>query len=381
VKQLNNRTIIAIFVIWRLFLFIPLFLSEYFLKFREGFGYTSPSYWSSISHFLVAPWANFDGVYYLIIAAGGYTVDNAGFFPLFPLLINLVSSIFGNIKAFDPVQFLIALILSSAFFLIALFMMSRLILLDYSKNKMIQIILIMLIFPTSFFFTTIYSESLFLLLLVFSFYFARKGNWFLSGIFAMLLTATRIVGIAIIPALIFEFIKNEKNLFQKKALPLLLSPLGLISYAYFNFKEWGNAFQFISAQGSLQNERSVDQIILFPQTIYRYFNILANVSPSIYEWWIAFLELCAFLLAAIMLFIAWKKRIRLSYILFSAIAILIPASTGTFTGMPRYVLILFPIFIALALIKNKWIKIVYSIVGIVLLVILFALFSKGYYVA
>lgn len=375
------KKILIMFLAWRLFLFIPLFLSEHFVKFREGFNYTSPSYFSPISHFLLAPWANFDGVYYLIIAARGYTVDNSGFFPLFPLIINAVSSIFGSVQAFDLRQYFIALILASVFLASALLFIHKLVRFDYDSNVAMLTILAVLVFPTSFFFASIYSESLFLLLTILSFYFARKKKWLFASVFGSLLTATRVVGIAIIPALIYEFIKNEKNLFQKKALSLLLTPLGLLLYMYFNLKEWGNPLQFMSAQGNLANERSIDQIILFPQTIYRYFNILTNVSPSIYEWWIALLELSAFIFASIMLLIAWKKKIRFSYILFSIVALLIPASTGTFTGMPRYVLILFPIFIALSLVKNKWIKYAYSVIGLILLAVLFALFSKGYYIA
>ena len=374
------KKIIFLFVAWRLFLFVPLILAQIFLGYRKGFDYTSPSYWSSISHFLVAPWGNFDGVYYLIIAGGGYTVDNAGFFPLFPLIINAVSSVFGSVQAFDLRQYFAALILVSIFFASALLFIYKLVRLDYDSNVAMLTIIFILIFPTSFFFASIYSESLFLLLTILSFYFARKKKWILASIFASLLTATRIVGIAILPALIFEFIKVEKK-FSSKALSLLLIPLGVLGYMYFNFLQWGNTLQFIKAQGNLQNERSVEQIILFPQTIFRYFKILTSVSPSIYEWWIALLEISAFVFAAVLLYIAWKKKIRTSYLIFSIAAFLIPASSGTFTGLPRYVLILFPIFIALALVKNKILKISYAIIAIILLFILFALFSKGYYVS
>ncbi len=105
-KLLNNRIIIGIFLIWRLFLFFPLLISEKFLSPRPGFDFASPFHFLSTdniaSHFLLSPFANFDGIYYLIIAERGYTVDSVGFFPLFPFIIKIVNSIFGDVNAFDP---------------------------------------------------------------------------------------------------------------------------------------------------------------------------------------------------------------------------------------------------------------------------------------
>lgn len=373
------KKISSVYIVWRLFLFIPLIVSQIFLKIRPGFDYTTPLHYQAnqISHFLLYPWANFDGVYYLIIASGGYSVDNAGFFPLFPNLIKIFSL---NSAAFSYQQFFIAFILCSIFSFVCLVFFEKLVKIDYKKEVSFQSILFLLLLPVSFFLTTIYSESLFFLLLILSFYFARKGNWLLSSIAALLLTATRFVGIAIIPALLFEFFVQNKTLLNKKILFLFLTPLGLITYTLFNFYQWGRPLQFIVAQGTLHNNRSVDNIVLFPQTIFRYFKILTSVSVS-FEWWVALLELSTFIFVSVMLYIAWRKKVRISYLIFSVIAFLIPVSSGTFSGLPRYSLVLFPIFIALALIKNKWIKITYSIIGLILLFIIFMFFSKGYYIA
>ena len=379
------KKIVLLFLFWRLILFIPLILSKAFIPYRQGYPYTSPLYFlenenSIISHYLLSPWANFDGVYYLLIAANGYTV-NAGFFPLLPLLIHVASSIFGSVHAFDIEQYFLSLILVSLFFLISLIIIYKLVRLDFNNNIAMLTILAILVFPTSFFFASIYSESLFLLLSLSSFYFARKRNWLLASITGSLLTATRLVGVAIIPALILEFIKEEKTLLKPKGLLLLFTPLGIAVYMLFNFLKWGDIFYFIQAQGSFLNNRSVTEPILIPQTIYRYIKILTSVSLSHYEWWIALLEISTFMFVAFMLFVAWKKRLRLSYITFALICFFIPTLSGTFTGLPRYVLVLFPIFITLALIKSKLVKISYAITCFVLLFVLFMLFSRGYYIA
>ncbi len=394
------KTLILLFLLWRIALLIPLLASQS-IEYRQGYPYTSPLYFlenknSVISHFLISPWANFDGVYYLQIAAGGYTI-NAGFFPLLPLSIHLATIIFGNVLPFDPIQYFTALLLVSFFFLLSLFILYKLLRLDYKNDIVIWTIILILVFPTSFFFASIYSESLFLLLSLSSFYFARKKRWFLSSFCVALLTATRIVGVAIIPVLIYEFIKSDpsslklrrarkillKNVWQflARISPLFASPMGLLIYMWFNLQKWGSAFYFIAAQGNFQNNRTVDSIVFIPQTIFRYFKILTTVSLNQFEWWIALLEISVFVFIVVMLYIAYKKRVRLSYIVFSILALFIPASTGTFSGLPRYSLALFPIFIALALVKNKFLKISYSLISATLLFLLFMLFARGYYIA
>ena len=382
------KKIALIFLSWRIFLFIPLIAGNIFLTYRQGYPYTSPLHFISdpnwlVSNFLFSPWANFDGVHYLLIAANGYTQDS-GFFPLFPLLIFFLTSIISPSAAiypFHPLQYVAVLFAANLLFGFALIMLYKLIKLDYQDSLPILVIIFILIFPTSFFFASIYSESLFLLLSVLSFYFARTNRWFLASICGGLLTATRLVGIAIIPALVFEFIKQEKSVFKPKVLFLLLTPLGILGYMLFNFLKWGDPFYFIQAQGSFHNERSVDSIVFIPQTIFRYIKILTTLSPSIFEWWIALLEISVFFFVSIMLFVAWRKKVRLSYILFALICFFIPISTGTFTGLPRYALILFPIFITLAMIKSKLVKIFYATISFILLFILFMLFSRGYYIA
>lgn len=377
------RTIIFLFLFWRIFLLTPLIFSEIFMSPRVGYDYALLTYFlekgSWLSNFLLYPFGNFDGAYYLLIAAKGYTV-NAGFFPLFPLSIHMAALPF-NTLPFDFLQYIIGILLVGVYFFTALVLFYKLIKLDYKENIAIWSIIFLLIFPTSFFYASIYSEGLFLLLSLLTFYLARKKRWAVAGIAGALLSATRLVGIAIFPVLIYEYFKNEKNKSLSKLLPIFLSPLGLIAYVFYNLGKWGNPFYFIEAQGNFQNNRSVESVILPIQTVIRYFKILTSVNPGIYEWWVAFFELSFFIFALILFYVAWKKKVRISYLIFGALCFLIPASSGTFSGLPRYVMVIFPIFITLALVRNKAVKIIYCIVSITLLFIFFMLFSKGYFIA
>ena len=164
-------------------------------------------------------------------------------------------------------------------------------------------------------------------------------------------------------------------------LSILLTPLGLILYAVYNFVRWGNPLYFLQAQGELSNGRAVNSIILPPQLIYRYIKILFTVSPVQYDWWIALLEFGVFWFVAILVYVMWKQKIRLSYLIFAVLGMLIPIMSGTLTGFPRYILPLFPLFIAISGIKNKAFQILNVGISIILSFILLALFAQGYYVA
>jgi len=377
------KRIVLLFLVWRIFLLLPLIVSEVSLKPRTEYGYTLLTYFlekgSVLSNFLLYPFGNFDAVYYLLIAAKGYTV-NAEFFPLFPLSIYVTTLPF-NVLPFDLIQYFLAIFLVSLFFLASLITFYKLVRLDCKENVAIWSIIFLLIFPTSFFYAAIYSEGLFLFLSLLAFYFARKKRWFWAGIIGAFLSATRLVGILFFPALLYEYFKHEKNKSLKKLLSIFLTPLGIISYAFYNFHNWGNPFYFFKAQGNFANNRTVDSIILFPQTMFRYIKILLSLKPNIYEWWVAFFELSFFIFALSLFYIAWKKKIRISYLIFGVLCFIIPASSGTFTGLPRYILTIFPLFIALALIKSKTFIIIYCVISIILLFIFFMLFSKGYFIA
>lgn len=389
--------IFRLFFLWRIFLFIPLLVGERLLTFREGYSYTHlwefVKPYHPVDQIILYPWANFDGIHYLLIAGQGYT-NNLGFLPLFPITIHFASGLLGDGNIFGPVQFFIGLFFANAFFIASLYFLFKLIRLDYSKSQAYEVIIFLLVFPTSFFFGSIYSESLFLLLAIAAFYFARKKQWLLAGICGFFLSITRIVGIFILPALIIDFFREEKviSVWKKstlqerihlliKFLPLCLTPMGIIIYEFYNYLQKGDYLYFLHAHGNLGNGRAVDAIISIPQTLYRYSKILLSVPVIQFEWWIALLEIGTFFIVLLLLLLAVKKKVRLSYIVFSYLCFLLPALSGTFSGLPRYSVVLFPIFIIIMLIENKVVKSFYLILSTILLFILLMFFSKGYFIA
>ena len=88
---------IAVFIIWRIFLFLVQLAGEKILPFKFSFPYTDTILIPSGLPNWLWSWGNFDGVHYLTIAKSGY--DGFGtqvFFPLYPMLINGLSRLVPN---------------------------------------------------------------------------------------------------------------------------------------------------------------------------------------------------------------------------------------------------------------------------------------------
>lgn len=379
------KNILASFFIWRVALFFIAFISIYFLPvFGARFPYVDRVL--EITHLPYWIWGfgNFDGVHYLRIAQDGYLAQySQAFFPLFPILIRYFSYIFPRVKDLntilfiDPSFFYSGIILSNIFFLGALCVLYKLINIDFKKDVAFLSIILLLVFPTSFFFGSIYTESLFLLLAVSSIYLIRKGNFFWAAVIIAFSTATRITGVLLIPLYLIEVYKSKKIF---NYIWTLITPLGLFVYMYFLKMTFNDPLYFLSAQPIFGAGRSSTQIILLPQVIYRYIKIFLSTNVFTLSFFNAFLEFI-FTLIPLTILIVFFKKMRLSYWIFSISALLLATLTGTFSSMPRYVfmsvVLLFPYLIIRF---RKYVKPA-ILASVVLGILLTMLFIRGYWVA
>jgi len=379
--KLTTKHLMQFVGVWRMALLIPILIGCVFFAYRSGYNYTNilmqqnPDFLQSFAY----AWGNFDGVHYIEIARHGYT-DQARFLPFFPILIRLISYILFFIHDELARFYSAGLLLSNLATIVLVWILYRLVHLDFKQEIAKKTVFFLLLFPTSFFFGAVYTESIFLLLVVGSLFSARKQMWFTASVLASLACVIRVVGIALISAFVVEmFIQYKDKITWKQIVNLAIIPLPLIAYAIFNLYKWHDALYFIHAHTLLANGRSAS-FIFIPQTIVRYVKIFVSVPPVQYEWWIAMLEFSMFFYAVWGLWYARKMKVRLSYLVFSTCAFLIPTFSGTFTGLPRYALVLFPMFIALAHVENRLVKTAVLAIHIVLLSILTLLFSRGYYV-
>jgi hypothetical protein len=225
-----------------------------------------------------------------------------------------------------------------------------------------------------------------LFLLLGSFYAARKGKWWLAGILGAFCTATRFIGIFLLPALLWEWweqnqIKNKKEIMKNllNLVPIFLISSGLVLYMRFLAINYQDPLMFIHAQPSFGTQRVVDKFIPIYQVFWRYLKMIGDTKgdPLFFTVWLELITAVGFLF---LIFLAYIKKIRFSYLIFAVFSYLFPALTGTFLSMPRFVLVLFPCFIALGLLKNKMLTYFYVIVSAFILMMATIFFTKGHFV-
>ena len=327
--------------------------------------YGSPLFWS---------WANFDGVHYLMIAREGYIFGlTQAFFPLFILLVRFSGKIVKNPLA-------AGLLLNHLFFAVNLYVFYKLIRLDFKKEVGLWTLIFLSFFPTSFFFLSLYTESLFLLLVFSSFYLWRKKRHFMAGLVGALASATRITGIFLVPAFLHEARKSEKSQISKY-LSAFLPSIGLLGYMWYLKSRFGDPFLFAHVQEGFGGGRQTDRLILLYQVFWRYFKMVLTVERNNPLYFTVWLETGSTALFLALLFFAYFKKVRKSYLIFAGLAYFLPTLTGTFSSMPRYVLGLFPGFIALALIEKRAFRLAWLALSLFLLFVCTAMFTRGYWVA
>jgi len=382
----NNQKIIKFtliaFVIWQIVVEIIIALGFKYFPTTNAYLYTDRQ------TIINPPWlwsrANFDGIHYLDIARKGYGIYQQAFFPLYPKLIAWLTPLFGgrNLVAGWTVSLLC--------FYLALFFFYKLIKLDFSEKITKRALVYLLLFPTAFFFSMIYTESLFFLFIIGSFYFARTRRWWVAGIFGGLASATRLPGIFLFPALLIEWWQQNKfqisnfkfQIFLKTFIPIFLIPLGLLYYMRFLAINFGDSLMFIHVQKFFGAGRSADRIILLYQVFWRYFKMLVTVEKNTLTYFVVVLEFLTGIGFLVLTIFTYFRR-WYSYLVFMALAYIAPTLTGTFLSLPRFVLVLFPGFILLSLWaeKYRWVKIIYPFLTIPLLILCLLLFTRGFWVA
>lgn len=328
-------------------------------------------------------WSNFDGRHYLDLAQYGYgyqhkTDMDYAFFPVYPWSIRTFS-LFGNYLASG-------LVISHLTLMVALYFLYKLVVMDFKSKVARSTIYLILFFPTAFFFGSVYTESLFLMLSVLSFYCARKNNFFLACLFAGIASATKVTGIFLWPALIYEYwVFNKKSLsraIQPVAIWLILPPLGLLAYLKYQLVQTGDPFFFITYQTNFTG-RTIEKLVLLHQVFFRYAKMVVFVNHTDPLFFTVLLELlCASLTLVVLVFSF--KTIRRSYWIFSFLSFILPTFTGTFASVPRYVVTLFPVFIHLAFWFEKqhpYFKYAYYALSVIFTIISVILFTRGYFIA
>lgn len=290
-------------------------------------------------------YARWDSAWYLSIIKGGYSLievteqpgaTNFAFFPLYPWLVATVQQALG-VPAITA-----GVLVSNLAFLAALLLIFEYVrILGLSCRVGVMTILLICLIPQSFIFSAIYTESIFLLLLVAAMYALRQQRYLTAGLCAALLSATRANGIFFI---VFAgvWLLRQHGLrplrypwrYPESLLPIALAPLGLVLFWWFCFFMTGDAF----AQASTALHGWDWQTDLPWRNLATHLSS-ANIST---RFW-AISSLLVFALSFTLL----RLRLYEEFLLCFSI-LLLYWSSALLNSMLRYSIVLFPIFIGVA---------------------------------
>lgn len=356
-----------IYALWFIYLLTVLIIGYYLLDFDFpwllNLKTINPA---AINKNFLESLANWDGEHFTVIASAGYReLFQQAFFPVYPVLIYLTQKLIGN--------FIISgLIISTISSFAGTILFYKTALMDFSVKRSLLAVIFLLIFPTSFYFLTAYSESLFFFFAIATFYFARKNNILPASIMSAFASGTRVAGLAVVLGLLIE-VKIWKGI-NKKNWYVLFSPLGLLLYCIFSYFNTGNPLYFIEAE--LHWQRYITFPILGIIESLRQI-ISGGIVKENLTVIVDFLMTC---FGAVLIFRSFRF-LRASYAWYGLLSILIPLLTPSLSSMPRFLLPIFPIFLVLAKIKNDKILIAYFCLSAGMLLFLAVLFIKGYWVS
>jgi len=281
-----------------------------------------------------------DSYWYLDIAQNGYylrgqeDISNVVFFPLYPLLMRLVAPLFGGNLV------LAGWMLSCLFLLLAVALLTRLCEEFHQHLPPSLPTVFLLVHPAAFFLNAVYTESLFLFLSLATVLWARRQNFVLAGLCAALASATRITGLFLAGVLFIEFVvaNGWRALFTRRVWPLALAPLGVIAFFLYHWIAFGDFFLFLKIEDNFGRDFSFD----LEDLTLRTHPALANTIIDFAHTGLAvFLGLVAL----------W--RVRLSYGLYMLVSLGVALSTGSALAIPRYSMVLFPIYLIGAGIRSE----------------------------
>jgi hypothetical protein len=396
----NLRQVVLIWLIWSVFIIVYMqfsFLNTMQFSDYQGILSTLETLYDT-QVYLREPFLNsivaWDSEFYLSVATIGYGdtnvshiqnqegesyTKNHAFFPLYPYLMKVVRLpfvLFGlNPIAASTLAGLIVSLLGTLGGLLALYDLCYE---ELGEDGALRAVVMMLIFPTSFFFVTVYTEALFVGLAFGSLAMLRRKQWLIAACLASFATWTRPIGIVLFLPMVLSWCITFYKTPQKGGLllrfPLLFTPLLAYSLWRLFF-----GYQFDLAQAAWFGNQLFNIQATF-EAWQQNFGTEQSYPAAPYQ---SALGLVAVLFAALSCLLNWQKHLNLA--VFGFLALLIPMISGASAGTDsaiRYVLVVPTLWITLGrwsgrrIFAYSWI-----LLSITLLLLYTLLFSTERWVA
>ena len=331
-------------------------------------------------------WKVWDTLHYLHIASQGYAhvPSDTAYFPLYPLLTRI-----GAI--FTRSDYASGLLIVNIAGLVMLVVLYRLVEEEFDSKRAERTILYISIFPAAFFFSAMYSEALFLSLIIIGFYSMRHGYWWIAGFSGFLACLTRSAGILFTLPFLYEYLQQRNfNLraIRLNILAICLMPAGMVTFALYCYLRFHNPLLF------LQVEAGWRRYLRFPwhgikEALLSLFNSKAILSFLFIRNILDLIPVLLILAVLVLSFCGpWRfSRSQWSYGIFAVAIFLFSISfpidhfAYPLASTTRYLLAVFPAFIILAAIgKNRTFNLLYISISVPILFFFLTQFITGYWV-
>lgn len=372
---------------------------------------------------LVEPLRLWDGLWYKGIADFGYDImanANPAYWPLLPWLMAAGERITGL-----PSE-TIGWGISKIAFVVGLGLVYQLIQIDFDRAVARRTLWALALFPTALFFSAIYTESLFLALAAGALLAARTRNWALAGFVGLLAALTRSQGVMLLAPFAVLFLQqygwNPLRWFPRAIPSALLAALPILGPVLFyihldsqDIPQTVTEPAFVSVQGQWYRYSAPPWETLecavsgcSGPSDHEYISPNFPVSGADWGWFAALvddptwayatseafrdwfaqsdtLELVAFLMFVVLgvVGLRWLPLYHSAYLWPPLIFPLFqPSAVHPLMSLPRFGIVLFPLFVVLALLfRDRTWGVPALVVSTLLLMIFTAQFANWYWVS
>lgn len=328
--------------------------------------------------------AAWDSGWYFDIAQRGYYWSSSGqssiaFFPLYPMLMRALAWPFGG---GDRALWIAGSALSYSCLFLGLAVLHRLTArtFDGDRETARRTLLYIAVFPFAYFFTQVYTESLFLLTSVSAVAAAVASRWGWAGLFGALAALTRPNGILIAVPLGLLALAGRPRPAEliRRAAALALVPLGFGAFCFFAFRLTGDPLGWLRAQAqwgyTVGNRPWVELMRLLDglerHGLYGYF----FSDPLAPYYFLHGMVALAFVALTPSVF----TRVGPALGAYVAVSLYLPLTGNALEGIGRYAATLFPVFMLLGTITSRRVHEAILIGSALVLSLLTSLFA-GFY--
>ncbi|MGH7912479.1 MAG: hypothetical protein ACREOV_12225 [Candidatus Dormibacteraceae bacterium] len=373
------------------------------LPFMKG-GAAAPS-WHQAILTLIERWTNWDGGWYVGIAAHGYSPDATAFFPLFPMLVRAVG--LGVHAVAAPLAPAVAgeawrvaaLIVANAMGLAAMIAVAALVLQETRNRRLVLVTLVLLAaYPVAFYLAAGYTESTSITFVALTLLLLRRRCWWGAAAAAVLAALAHSTGVLLAIPIAYEYARlhgwwrpawwrsgwglGRLREVAVGVVAIAAAPVGLGAYLAYLWTRFGDPLVFVRSEAIVWGRRSAAPW----QTAEAVLHVFRHPSTEVWRYLTAFdlLALGGFALVVVLC----ARKLPVSFTLYGVALVLLsivesaPGGPDPITSSARYLLVGVPAFIgAGVLLRNRpYLLATVVIVGLLLQGVLVTVWLTGTYV-